>query len=249
MKEDTTAARLEPAEREKIGELWARRALTEMTGARAFARLRRDLSLDGADAVVMDLVERAIQDEIFHSELCVRVAAHHLPDGDPPPGAFEDGLDFESCDPRAARLLRVVLHSCMNETVAAAYLRECLKQAVSPLIQETIKNLLQDEVDHARIGWAHLASSRVGPGERAAIARALPSLLDLIYRGWLGRRTHESVPVGHGSLGAEDNGRVVREAMDGLVLPGLAEVGVSWRPGSSPTSRSLLLEFQGASLP
>ena len=46
----------------------------------------------------------------------------------------------------------------MNETTAGVFLEVCLAHAEGALAKAALSELLSDEIDHGRIGWAHLAA-------------------------------------------------------------------------------------------
>jgi hypothetical protein len=151
--------------------------------------------------------------------------------GRPPPDVVPDKVDaprFGDAPPEVSRLLHLVTNCCVNETIASAQLRSMMKAAVNPLVREVTRLLLADEVDHARIGWAVLGSPRLSPELRWHVGRALPALLRLAERVWLSERPVFTVPVpvGHGYLPDAEAIEVTFDALDSLVFPGLARVGV-----------------------
>jgi hypothetical protein len=90
-----------------------------------------------------------------------------------------------------------------------------------------LRELLADDVQHARIGWAHLASSSVTKESKMHVAAALPTLLGLSQEVWT------SVPeraepwfADHGCLGRATARRSFAHAIREVVLPGMAHVGV-----------------------
>ena len=62
---------------------------------------------------------------------------------------------------RAPLALRPTLHTlamgCINETIASAWLEASLRDATLPLARRVIRELIADDIHHARMGWAHLA--------------------------------------------------------------------------------------------
>ena len=85
---------------------------------------------------------------------------------------------------------------------------------------------LGDELGHARLGWALLASPVMGPPERAPVARELPRLLRDGVTAWLDAARVlpvRGVPT-HGIPSRARHCRWVRQATFELVLPGFAAV-------------------------
>jgi hypothetical protein len=124
----------------------------------------------------------------------------------------------------------VVLNCCFNESVAMVFLRTCLDQAENGLVRLALRELMREEVDHCRLGWAHLSSGAVMDADREAVARALPGFVADTRTLWLEDAGH-GIPRGHGALDAPDLERVVEEALEQLIRPGLEHCGVrlaSW---------------------
>src|SRR5262249_43197350 len=86
-----------------------------------------------------------------------------------------------------------------------------------------------DDVDHARIGWALLASDRLPEGFRAELERALPTLVRIARNAWLARATDhdDAAPRGHGCLSGARVREAVDEALRDLVLPGVEHFGIA----------------------
>jgi hypothetical protein len=224
------AGHLSVAERTLIGTLWARRAESELTSGVVFANLCAALLTRGTTPSVRFLAARAVSDELRHAQICRQVAARYLdasvafpkarPVRNPDPTEFHAGL---------VATLHVVLNCCLNESVAMVFLRTCLDAAESDLVRVALRELMREEVDHARIGWAHLACSEVSDAERSAVGRALPRLMTETRRLWSSDNPAE-VPSGHGCLSASEIERVLDEAFADLIVPGFAHLGVSIDP-------------------
>ncbi len=215
--------------RDAIGAFWHMRAELELTAMGVFADVARSLFNARVEDEVLWLASRALTDEIRHSMLCSHVASVYL--GRTPPRVEPDIVDaprFGDASPDVNRLLHAVLNCCVNETIASAHLRRMMKAAKNPLVHEVTRLLMADEIDHARIGWALLASPTTTPVMREHVGRALPALLRLAERVWLRERPVFEVPVpaGHGYLPDADAIAVTLEALEELVLPGLDHVGV-----------------------
>jgi hypothetical protein len=230
---------LNSTERELVGREWQRRADVELTSASLSARLVQGLLLDRASLDVVGLAARAVGEETLHAGICRRVAEVYLGRSLPEPCARPLAEPrFGNAPPEINRLLLFVLHSCVNETLATVCLREGLKLSTSSTVKLATQRLLRDDVNHSRMGWAHLASGRVSSDAKAHLARALPMLLRLGTSGWLEEpRADIDVPE-HGVLG---NGRfpsLVHVALTELVLPGFDHVGVDTSGGRAWYARS-----------
>jgi hypothetical protein len=224
------AAQLSTAERTLIGTLWARRAQSELTSGVVFANLSAALLTRGTIPSVRFLAARAVSDELRHAEVCRQVAARYLD----APVAFPKARRVRNPDPAQSdaalvATLHVVLNCCLNESVAMVFLRTCLEAAENDLVRAALRELMREEVDHARIGWAHLACSEVSDAERAGVGRALPRLIAETRRIWSSDNPSE-VPSGHGCLSKGEIERVLDEALADLIVPGFTHLGVSVDP-------------------
>lgn len=208
---------------------WQDRARSELRVAHAFRALGAELADTGVTAVVSDLVARTIEDEVRHSELCRRLAERYSGHAVEAPRVTREALPaFDG----ASRELRVALHvmslSCINETIASSWLSGCLALTTAPLPREATRVHLREEIDHARLGWAHLASRHVSDATRVALGKWLGRVLRANLPQWFradAALPPEGVPE-HGAPSSETTRALVLESVHDVVLPGLAEVGV-----------------------
>jgi hypothetical protein len=225
---DALAAR----DRERIGREWLRRAEVELTAATLSAQVVRGLLLDGATREVLELASRAVSDEVRHAYLCHAVAERYFGRPiDPPRSRPVEEPAFGDCPPAVNRLLGVVLHSCVSETLATVCLREGLGLCVSPTAKAVTQRLLEDDLNHARLGWAHLASPFVDVQAKEHVGRALPVLLRLGRESWLAEPRPADDDPAHGVLGLPGFKALTKSALAELVLPGFDHVGVDTRAG------------------
>src|SRR5262249_50707577 len=137
---------------------------------------------------------------------------------------------------RAPAALRPTLHAvamgCVNETVASAWLEASLEKATAPLARAAIRELMADDVHHARLGWAHVGSAHVTKAMRADVSAWLPRLLQAVVGPWLrdAPAYGEGVPA-HGVPSMETTKATVVCALREIVLPGLESLGVDARAG------------------
>jgi hypothetical protein len=231
--DDPSVAALDATSRAKIAAAWRARARNELSTSTAFASMTRALVGLGAPYALVRSAAVAVADEVRHAEICVHVADVYAgeaiapraspvtPESAAPPGDTED----------LTAVLFVVAQSCINEGVACAYLQQCLSEATGVLARAAVRDILEDEIEHARFGWTFLASPVLRPAWRAAIADALPSLCQRIVDGWVdpGAGELSGVPAGHGAISVTAIADVVRSALRDLVLPGFVHVGIDVR--------------------
>jgi hypothetical protein len=216
--------------RERIGVEWLRRAEVELTAAALSAQIARGLLLDGAIPEVLEMAAVAVADEVRHASLCQAVAERYLGRTVAPPRARPvEEPTFGDASPELNRLLGLVLHSCISETMATVCLNEGMLRCVSPTVRAATQQLLEDDLRHARLGWAHLGSPHVGSEAKWHVGRALPTLLRLGAESWMREPRPPAGDAAHGVLGADGFRALTATALTDVVLPGFDHVGVDTR--------------------
>ncbi len=222
--------------RARAAALWAFRAGVEQQAARRFERLAQALEETGADDVVVGMARRASDDEVRHHHLCVELArelgATRMPQMDDEPAAVHLGREC----PRERLLAEVVAMSCVTESLSAALLLQMRAQAVEGRVRDVVHEVLRDEVDHARLGWAHLAAE----ASRARVdwlAPHLPSMLaatvhEELFAEPSGDDGVAQVVAGLGGLTRRQRRSVFLGSMEEVVLPGLRRFGVDTGPAA-----------------
>jgi hypothetical protein len=223
--------------RRTVGATWLERMKQEHLAVGAFALLARELAAHGCEPVVLSLVTRASCDEVRHAEICRRFAVELL-GAAAVPASFR-GLPrvpmHAGAPPGDRVLFHVVEMCCMSETLTGVYFTEMLARTTDDVAREAIESLLEDEIDHGRVGWAYLAG-RARDGALHGLAEALPAMLERTFRGMLGSR--QAAPDGDddarletcGYLGRRAGVEVYRRALRDVILPGFDQLGVDLRP-------------------
>jgi hypothetical protein len=128
--------------------------------------------------------------------------------------------------------LRQTLHviglSCINETIAAEFVARCLDAAEAEAVRHASSTHLRDEIGHARVGWAHLASDVLDAADRRSIAAWMPRIVRANARAWMERIStlpEEGVP-GHGYPPTAELRAGVLHAFETVIVPGLDEVRI-----------------------
>ncbi|HEY6459042.1 MAG TPA: ferritin-like domain-containing protein, partial [Polyangiaceae bacterium] len=172
------AAALGDAGRRAVGATWLERTRQEHLAVGAFSLLARELAAAGCDPVVLALVTRAACDEVRHAAICRRFAVALLGEG-AVPGGFR-GLPKVPMHAGASADDRVLFHvvemCCMSETLTGVYFTEMIARTTDPVAREAVESLLEDEIDHGRVGWAYLAG-RTRDGALGGLSAALPGML------------------------------------------------------------------------
>lgn len=233
---DPSVAALSSAQRAAIAGHWKHRARSELQVGRAFTAMVPLLREHRASSAVLDRLERGAEEEVRHSEICARLAETYAGEAVARPKIDSVPLPrFDVGDEALEMALLVAGMCCVNETIATAWIGACLAAAETPLAEMANRIHLHDEIEHARVGWAHLASDAVSDATRRALGPCLPKLLEANAPGW--ERDDPSLPAdgvpAHGHLAAAVSRRVFVDAIADLVLPGFAHVGVDIGPATA----------------
>ncbi len=232
--DDASVDALDARTRARLGAQWESRATAELRVASIFASLSRDLLVTGADPAVLRIVTRAVSDEVRHAEICRVLAERYSghPVAWPAPGRVPMP-ELEVAPENLRPTLHVVAMGCVNETIATAWLELSRAEATSPLARAALRELMADDIHHARMGWAHLASSFVTTEMRRQIGAWVHALLEAAAAPWL-RRARVTMVEGcasHGVPSLAKTRALVAETVDQVILPGLEQLGIPTRRG------------------
>jgi bacterioferritin (cytochrome b1) len=223
--------------REAAARVWRHRARAELEASARFTRLAAELANCDAVAPVIAMAREAAADEMRHAEKCVNLV--HAFEGN----SFELGplptaraVAPNGLAPREQLLYEIVAMSCVTETISAALLGELVTRATDSLVRETMHGILRDEVDHARLGWAHLAAERER-GVKDMIGPSLPAMLagtvsEELFASWA-EHPAQVVLSGLGALDRADRRRIFCESLTQVVFPGLRHFGIDTRLGEN----------------
>jgi hypothetical protein len=246
----TEAGTGEPADRARArargARVWAMRGRAEREAAARFARLATRLDAVGAEPIVVGLARRACADEGRHAVRCDELVARLSGRTAPPETVY---LRLPELGPggltaREAVLYEVVAMSCITETLSTALLGEMRDAAAEGRVREVLSEILKDEVQHARLGWAHLAAER-RRGPQRFLAAALPRMLDdtagaeVFQAGEPDAMTVGDALRGLGALPRSERRARLAETLEQVVFPGLESQGVDAGAGRAWLARRL----------
>lgn len=237
------ASPLDEAGRRAVGGVWAFRAQLEESAIERFSRLGRQLQDVGAHGEVLTLAQRAVDDERRHTTLCIETAGLFgvAPVGAAPRSAGEIAPVKLAAVERV--LYEVVAFCCLTETINAALMTESYRLAASGPVREAVRLILQDEVWHARLGWAHLSTM-----QNHDRGQMLGELLPRMLRGTVHEELFLPVTpdeggsealIRHGELPREARLRVFEGALRDVIFPGLDGLGVETARGRRWLDESL----------
>jgi len=231
--EDAGLTELSAEERAVLSRIWLHRAAMERRVADSFEVIRGALERRRAPDELVALAVRAVDDEHRHTELsrlvASRFAGRELP---LPERLVLEVPKHASASPELRDSLFVVGQCVFNETTASAFLETCVGTARGALARAALRELLSDEIDHGRIGWAYLAS--LDAGTRAEVSRWLLPMAYLNLRLWKQESpadpAYREVYAEHGSPSQATIHEALVEALRALIVPGLRELGLRTRP-------------------
>ncbi len=122
--------------------------------------------------------------------------------------------------------------SCVTETVSAAALGRMLERTENAAVRDTVRAVLRDEINHAQLGWAHLAREQ-RRGAVPFVADYLPAMLAQT----VGEELFAAGPDadadlgGLGALSRLDRQQVVVGSLQQVIFPGLERFGVDTSAG------------------
>lgn len=226
--EELDASGLAPEKRAVVAATWKERARQEHLAVGAFALIAQELAKEGCDPIVLALAAKASWDEVRHTEVCGKMA---LALGEKVPAAYR-GLPKVPMHPEASPSTRVLLHviemCCLSETLTGVYFTEMHKRATNPVARAVIASLLEDELDHGRLGWAYLAA-RHRAGQLDGLDDALPAIVERTAVRSLAPRTgalDDASMEAFGFLGNAAATETIHRALDEVIVPGFEKFGV-----------------------
>ena len=187
--EDDSIGELSPLHRCMLADIWLGRAASERRVADSFVVVRDALVSLGAVDELVGLATRAIDDEMRHAELSRVVASRYAREPLAHPPRLAPAIPLHAgASERLCHVLHVTGQCAFNETIASTFLEAALVEATAPLARAALRELLSDEIDHAR-----------GPGsmpERPQAERSAKRPIGAAGRAEHGRARVDAMPVG-----------------------------------------------------
>jgi len=225
-------AALTPEQRGLLHGYWIDRARGELTTALTFEFMLADLEQEAAPGVLLELARTAIADEHRHVDWCLRWAT--LVDPTLPAEPELSGtspMELEGASAHDNRLLRTVFGCCFSETVALHVLKRSHACITLPSVRRLNHEHVKEELGHARLGWALLGWPDLPARDRQMLAAFVPEMTRVVRMLWQSTarpadaRLHE---LGYLSSAIIDP--ACDEALEQVITPGLAKLGVSAIP-------------------
>ncbi len=220
--------------------VWSMRARAELEAALRFERLVGRLQSVGAAGIVVEMSRTAAADERRHHVMCTELAARLActTETNAPVERQREPREVApaSLPLRERVLYEVVALSCITESLSAALLGEIVERADDPDVLATARQVLRDEIEHGRLGWAHLAAEHAR-GDCGFLGAYLAAMLTgAVGDDLFSATVEDGTPVEReleclGVLARGTSADVFSAAMTTVVFPGLAKFGVDVSAG------------------
>ncbi len=216
--------------RRQISKVWRSRQRFELEAGLRFARLAIELEQVGAHPTVVMQAQNAARDESRHAALCRSLAMHFGARDDTHAPRVPMRVAPSGLTPREAVLYEVIALSCVTETLSTALLGDLVERASDDMSRSALQSILKDEVQHARLGWGHLAAeSRNGAAN--VVRDYLPAMLSAtVKEGELFSRCPEPAVAEElpalGALTRRQRRDIFCRVLNEVVFPGLEQFGV-----------------------
>lgn len=148
-------AHLSAQTRAALADAWARAGQDEHASIASFARFTLQLLALGAPPELLADTQRATQDEIRHAQQCFRLASAYAgrPVG---PGPLDTADALAMGTAPLVVVEAVIAEACIGETLAAAMAAASAEDAEDPAVRAVLKQIADDEQQHALLGWRFL---------------------------------------------------------------------------------------------
>jgi len=223
---------------ETAGKAWAFRHAVETDATIRFGRMARRVEKIGTPPSLVKLAEKASKDESRHAGYCAEMAERYRAP------LLRDPIVASEIAPRELkprqRVLYEVAASCMAESESTMMLVTLMGAAKNSKMRSLLREFSRDEVQHARFGWAVLASHK-DRDDLSFLAKWIPWMLRTTAGDAFepeSKGPEDEALVEHGVLPYSVRKRVFVQALDEVIFPGLEELGVDSRPSRAWLARA-----------
>ena len=218
-----------------VSETWRYREQIEQEAAFHFDRLSQQLRALEVPGELIAMAEQARDDEVEHARLCRQIVQR-----------LQGGAAFQPLQPRTntdmgpgagaplsaaqTALYCSLALACVTETLSAALLIEMRHLSEDEQILTTIHRILKDEIQHARIGWAHLAWE-AGRSDVSWVGACVPGMISASLRSEReGMKRLPAAAEKFGLLSPQSSRKIMIASFTEVVFPGLELHGIDTLP-------------------
>lgn len=221
---------IDPTELDAARTNWRERMASEHASARVFGALVGQMMQAGLPEAEIRRVGAMVEQELDHARLCAGILL--ALDGDPEaPYPRLDALPaHEDATPLEAVLRNVISIGCCSETVAVALVATEQAMAGPPPVQRVLRQILADEIKHARFGWRIVAkvAPELGGDERERLDEYLVDVFDhqlRFHAPFLSMPRAGRAGVAIGAPNGASNWACFLETTENVIVPGLERHG------------------------
>ena len=223
---------LDAVERAAAIGTWRGRMVNEHISARVFAGLIPQMMAADIDASHQAEVAAMISEELRHAVLCAAVV--HAVGGEPMASlpALPPVPTHDEVGPLEAFVRNLLSICCLSETVAVALIGAERMDTGPARIDQLLKQILADEVGHARFGWRLLdeLAPRIDDAMRARLSDYLITALQHLTEHELAHLPPVAPPSKRASAvgvcDGNDARRLFFDCVERVIVPGLEKRGL-----------------------
>ena len=132
---------------------WTGRMVEEQAASRLFAGLLPQMMRAGVDAQFQAATADAVVDELRHARLCAAIVQALGGEARAALTGSDDVPRHDGVSPLESLLRNVLDVSCLGETIDVAVLEDRYRRARESTFRRVIAEILDDEINHSRLGW------------------------------------------------------------------------------------------------
>lgn len=210
--------------------IWNFRLGIELEAANLFYGLAEDLfRVYGENDPVARLARAAGDDELRHAQLCRAILKHSPEPLSEPAPRPQTALGPAHLNRRERILYTCVALGCVTESLSTALLTEMQSRAEAGQIKDTVHQILKDEVNHSRIGWAEIARAKRS-ADLSGLSRYVPAMIEEAVAGDVAPMLaagQENWDLSRwGILAPAEAKNLMDQTLRAVVIPGLVQHGI-----------------------
>ena len=204
---------------------WSHHARTEFQSIQVMTRFTQEVVGAGDPIDVYAGAVDAIQDEVRHTALCVRLVTAMggqamLPD----PVSSPPSPDFLALQMAERAMVTGISMLLINETISSAYIQDLADRVTDPVVHAVLHTILADEDSHHDYGWSYVQGS---------LTRFNPESVET----WRQTARHALQPHFDSARQALAQVDPTRQHLDAWLEPELAQLGLA-----SPARQALVFQ-------
>ncbi len=217
--------------RDTVAAMWRYRERVEHEAAALFSALAVDLDTAGHPALA-HRARVAAEDERRHADRCRAIVDACGVDLPPlTPRVFDLGPVADAAgragapDPGRRALYASVAIACITETLSCALLIAMRDAATFGPTRAAVDEIIKDEIEHSRIGWAHLATC-AARADVSWLAAHVAAMRAAALTHDVGELPTADDLAGYGILPRSRVTTIVDATWRDVIVPGLARNGI-----------------------